>query len=181
MKIIQDSQKVLKVTDGWWCGRFHPPQKTQIVTSEIQGLSIFVNDQEAKLDDWIDQTAERLHDTFFSETADSFYRILDFGAHWAFVWRWDRVTPLGWRCARKWWPTTASSEGFHAHPRFFEAIETWNRQNPAQITFFFEAFFFVLNQRWCEQWKKRAKGCFGLYRGGTFWLYPDVHGKWKTV
>ena len=116
---------------------------------------------------------------FSVRPADSF--ILANPGFWAFVWRWDRVTPLGWRCARKWWPTT-SSDGFHAHPGFFEAIETWNRQNPPQITFFFfEAFFFVLNQRWCEQWKNGQLGCFGLYRGVHFGYIWDHHTEWETV
>ena len=177
MKIIQDSQKGLKVTDGWWCGRFHLPQKKQMVLSEIQGLSIFVNDQESELDVWNDQNRRtwnslswlsRIHDTFFSETCwfvhSSESWILGFrlkvGSSNAFGMevRSKMVADL--------WRISCASKIFWSN---------WNlkltKSTSDHLFYLKPFFFFVLNQRWCEQWKNGQLGCFGLYRGGTFWLY----------
>ena len=178
MKIIQDSQKGLKVTDGWWCGRFHLPQKTQMVLSEIQGLSIFVNDQEAELDDWNDKNRRTwnslswlstIHDTFFSETNPGFVHSSESWILGFWTWRWDRVTPLGWRCARS--GRLQALMDFMRIQDFLKQLKLEIDKIHLRSLFFWSLFFFVLNQRWCEQWKNGKLGCFGLYRGGTFWLY----------
>lgn len=183
MKIIQDSQKGLKVTDGWWCGRFHLPQKTQMVLSEIQGLSIFVNDQEAELDDWNDKNRRtwnslswlsRIHDTFFSETCwfvhSSESWILGFrlkvGSSNAFG---MEVRSKMVADYSKLW---CASKIFWSNQKLeIDKIQLWPH------FFFGSLFLFVLNQRWCEPWKNGQLGCFGLYRGGTFWL--DLGCSWQ--
>ena len=158
--------------------------KSQMVLSEIQGLSIFVNDQEAELDDWNDKTRRtwnslswlsRIHDTFFSETC--------WFVHSSESWI------LGFRLK------VGSSNAFGMEVRsgrlqalmdfiriqdFLKQSETWNRQNPAQITFFLKPILFwikgdVSNEK-TGSWV--ALGCIEGVHFGYVW---DHHSEWETV
>ena len=85
---------------------------------------------------WMIETIKTAQWTWYIFEWDCWFvhRILDFGARLKV----GSSNAFGMEVRNPKWPTTASSDGFYAHPRFFEASETWNRQNPPQITLFFE-------------------------------------------